>query len=120
MRKADAAKTTRARDLRRASSEAELKLWRGLRGRRLADFKFVRQAPIGPYFADFVCRERRLVVEVDGATHAGDEQIASDLRREEALARLGYRVLRVGNLDVYENLDGVLETVLAALNQRAG
>ena len=80
----------------------------------------MRQASIGPFFADFLCRERRLVIEVDGATHASEDQVAYDLRRETVLIRLGYRVLRVGNLDIYENLDGVLETILAALNHRGG
>ena len=117
MREADPKKTERARNLRRASSEAELTLWGALRGRRLGDFKFVRQAAIGAFFADFLCRERRLIIEVDGATHASEAQIAYDLCREAELIRLGYCLLRVGNLDVYKNLDGVLETILAALTR---
>jgi very-short-patch-repair endonuclease len=97
-----------------------LKLWRALRGRRLADFKIARQAPIGPFFADFACRERRLVIEVDGATHTSDDQAAFDLSREAALIRLCDRVLRLGNFDVFPNLEGGLEAIFGALNEQAG
>ena len=69
--------TNRARALRRDASAAERKLWRSLRGRLLDGHKFVRQEQIGPYYADFACREVKLVVEVDGATHAADEEIAA-------------------------------------------
>ena len=78
----------------------------------------MRQEPVGPYFADFCCREERLIVEVDGATHSTDAERAHDSRREAFLRDLGYRVLRVHNVEVYENLDGSLETILAALENR--
>ncbi|MBB4196927.1 very-short-patch-repair endonuclease [Rhodoblastus sphagnicola] len=84
-------------------------------GRRLAGFKFVRQENIGPYFADFLCREHRLIVEIDGATHSTDDEIASDRRREAFLREKGFRLLRVTNDDVFNNLDGVCETILAVL-----
>ena len=61
--------TRRAQLLRKTPSEAEKRLWGFLRDRRLNDCKFVRQAPLGPYFADLLCRERKLIVEVDGVTH---------------------------------------------------
>ena len=111
--------TRRARSLRRAETEAERRLWRRLRGRGLNGLKFVRQELIGPYFADFVCREEKLVVEVDGATHATDEEIAGDERRSAFLASLGYRVVRVVNDDVYSNIEGALETILAAIERRS-
>ena len=107
----------RARGLRRDQTRAEALLWRALRGRALGGFKFVRQEPIGPYFADFVCRERKLVVEIDGATHATDEEVRSDAFRTEALRKHGYSVVRFVNEDVYRNLDGVLETILARLGE---
>jgi very-short-patch-repair endonuclease len=106
----------RARGLRREQTEAERRLWRKLRDRRLGGFKFVRQEPIGPFVADFVCRERALILEVDGATHSTDKEVASDAWRTAFLEREGYRVLRATNAEVYENLDGVLETILAALS----
>ena len=64
----------RARGLRQDQTEAERKLWRRLRNRTLGGFKFVRQEPIVPYFADFVCRDEKLIVEVDGATHSTDDE----------------------------------------------
>jgi very-short-patch-repair endonuclease len=73
----------RARALRRPSTRAEFVLWRHLRDRQVAGCKFVRQEPIGPYFADFVCRERHLVVVVDGGQHADS---AGDAVRDAAIA----------------------------------
>ncbi len=117
MRDADILTTARARELRQKPSNAERLLWGALRGRRLAAYKFVRQAPVRPFFADFLCRKHMLIVEVDGATHSTEEQISYDRRREAVLRELGYRVVRVGNMDVYENLEGVVETVFAALTE---
>ena len=96
------------------STDAERKLWFALRDRRLGGFKFVRQEAIGPFVADFVCRERNIVIEVDGGQHADN---ARDLRRDAYLAGEGYRVLRFWNNDVLANRDGVLLTILEALNQ---
>src|SRR5271170_7393127 len=76
MRGAKIAKTDLARRLRRSSTVAEKRLWKYLRSRALLGFKFVRQEPIGPYIMDFVCRERRLVIEVDGGQHATDKRDA--------------------------------------------
>jgi very-short-patch-repair endonuclease len=73
----------RARARRRHQTEAERRMWRLLRGRRLGDFKFVRQEPIAVYFADFVRREQKLVVETDGATHPSDDELRQDARRSE-------------------------------------
>ena len=105
----------RARAHRREQTPAEARLWRYLRDRRLQSFKFVRQEPTGPFIADFVCREARLVVEVDGATHSTDEEIAYDQRREAYFKKAGYRVVRVQNDDVYRNLHDVLATIVAGL-----
>ena len=112
--------TRRAQLLRKTPSEAEKRLWGSLRDRRLNDCKFVRQAPLGPYFADFLCRERKLIVEVDGVTHGDDHQLAHDARRTRYLESQGYRVLRVWNIEVLTNLDGVLTTILMALDTPAG
>ncbi len=117
MRGPDNAKTLRARHLRREGSQAERLLWRALRAKRLGGCKFVRQEPIGPFFVDFVCRARKLVIEIDGATHTTEHELDGDSRREALLRRLGYRVVRAGNIEIYQNLDGVVETILAALEQ---
>ncbi|MGE0259546.1 MAG: endonuclease domain-containing protein [Alphaproteobacteria bacterium] len=104
--------TGRARALRRRSTRAELLLWRHLRDRQLAGFKFVRQEPIGPYFADFVCRDLRLVIEVDGGQHADS---ATDGERDAMMRNLGYRTIRVWNNDVLNNIEGVLEMLKSEL-----
>ena len=105
--------------MRKAQTDAEAVVWRRLRRRGLNGLKFVRQEPIGPYFADFACREERLVVEVDGATHSTEDEIAHDRRRMAFLYARGYRVVRVTNEEVSRNLDGALESILAATQQRA-
>ncbi len=109
--------TKRARALRRATTSAERKIWAGLRNRGLGGYKFVRQEPIGPYYADFVCRDARLIVEIDGATHSTEEELARDRLREDFLRAQGYRILRFNNADVYEQADRVFDTILVALAQ---
>jgi very-short-patch-repair endonuclease len=106
--------TGRARGLRRRSTRAESVLWRHLRDRQLAGFKFVRQEPIGPYFADFVCREWHLVVEVDGGQHADS---AADAIRDAMMRKLGYRMIRVWNNDVLNNIEGVLQMLTSELEK---
>ena len=108
----------RARSLRRGQTPAEQRLWGYLRGRRLGGHKFARQVPVGPYIADFVCRERKLVVEVDGATHSEDAEIAYDARRDRFLKAEGFRIVRVLNDDVYRRLDDVLDMILMGLEGR--
>jgi very-short-patch-repair endonuclease len=107
----------RARSLRRDMTSAERKLWRALRGHGLAGLHFRRQAPCGPYIADFLCHAARLVVEVDGATHSTDDEIARDRRRDAWFAENGFRVLRFTNAEVYDNLDGVLETIFSKVRE---
>ena len=110
--------TNRSRSLRSATTSAELKLWSRLRNRQLGGFKFVRQEAIGAYFADFVCREANLVIEVDGGTHGEPHEVENDAVRTDTIEALGYRIMRVWNGDVYENPDGVLDMILAALEKR--
>jgi very-short-patch-repair endonuclease len=105
----------RARSLRRADIPAEDRLWNNLRGRRLQNFKFVRQAPIGPFIVDFLCREARLIVEVDGATHSEDHEIAYDRRRDAYLKAEDYRIVRVLNDDVYKHMNDMLDMILMGL-----
>ena len=101
----------RSRALRAAQTDAEARLWYRLRDRRLARWKFRRQHPIGGYVVDFVTLDGKLIVEVDGATHSTDAALRHDARRTEILNAQGFEVLRVTNIDVYENLEGVLETI---------
>jgi very-short-patch-repair endonuclease len=112
MRAANESKTQRARGLRRKATEAEKALWYRLRSRSLDGYKFVRQEPIGPYTVDLICRERRLVIEVDGGQHAENSH---DVIRDKWLTDHNYRILRFWNNDVLGNLAGVLETIATAL-----
>ncbi len=107
-----------ARAQRREMTRAETLLWGALRGRRLGDFKFRRQAPIGPYFADFVCLEKRLIVEADGRTHETSEAAARDAARDQRLRREGYHVLRFHDDAIIGGLELVIGQILRAL--RAG
>jgi very-short-patch-repair endonuclease len=116
MRSAKVTKTAVARRLRKNSTFAERRLWKYLRSRGLGDFKFVRQEPIGPYIVDFVCRERRLVIEIDGGQHATS---ARDVVRDRWLADHRYRVLRFWNNEVLGNIEGVWETIFAAASAEA-
>ncbi|MDI3469453.1 MAG: hypothetical protein OJF62_001516 [Pseudolabrys sp.] len=100
-----------SRKLRTSQTSAEAKLWQALRARRLSNWKFRRQHKIDRYIADFVTIDGKLVIEVDGATHSTDAERRSDLIRTRELEHCGFHVLRVSNIDVYENLDGVLEAI---------
>jgi very-short-patch-repair endonuclease len=98
------------------ATDAELALWRRLRSRSLDGHKFVRQEPVGPYTVDFICREARLIIEVDGGQHADNRH---DVVRDQWLTSHNYRVLRFWNNDVLGNVlgnvVGVLETIATAL-----
>lgn len=106
---------SRARGLRRDTTNAERKLWPALKQLSLNGSHFRRQATIGPYFADFACHALRLVIEIDGGQH---NESASDAARTRYLEAQGYRVLRFWNNDVLNTTDGVIETICAAIAER--
>jgi very-short-patch-repair endonuclease len=95
----------------------EAKLWNALRQLRALGHHFRRQVPVGRYYADFCCHKRCLIIEVDGDSHGSEQAIAHDAARDAFLRREGYRVLRVTNLDVMRNLDGVTTEILILLDQ---
>jgi very-short-patch-repair endonuclease len=103
-----------AKRLRRDATDAERRLWYRLRNRQLGGFKFRRQETIGRCVADFACAECRLVVEADGGQHSHD----ADRERTAYLNSLGWEVLRFWNSDILQNMDGVLETILRACEER--
>ena len=107
--------TVRVRSLRNAGNQAEALLWEELKDRRLGGYKFVRQFPLGPYVADFLCRERKLVVELDGSQHAGR---TSDRLRDTYMVNSGYSVLRFWSHEVATQRRAICETILAALNKQ--
>jgi very-short-patch-repair endonuclease len=115
LRGKDERRAERARALRRALTPAESALWTRLRDRQLGGYKFARQESIDRYYVDFVCREQRLIIELDGGQHSDRPE---DTRRDSELCALGYRVIRIWNNDVIENLDGVLQTLLSELEKR--
>ena len=106
----------RARNLRKAMTPQEVKLWVHLRSWRSRGFHFRRQAPRDGYILDFVCLRSRLIVEVDGSQHNFDDHAARDNKRDRHFIRSGFHVLRFWNNEVDKNLRGVLEAIDAALN----
>ena len=105
-----------ARKLRRELTDAEKLLWSRLRARQIANAKFRKQAPVDTFVADFLCHEVRLIIEVDGGQHSGNEV---DKARTRILEDGGFSVLRYWNNDIFENLEGVLEDIRqAVLNAR--
>jgi very-short-patch-repair endonuclease len=110
-----AGQTKRARDLRRQENPAEASMWTVLKDRQLGGHKFVRQLPIGPFYADFVCRSVRLVLEIDGSQHVDSDY---DRRRDQFMAAKGYAVLRIPSALVLRQRREVCDTILAAVDGR--
>ena len=109
--------TTRARQLRKNSADAERALWKRLRNKQLLGCKFKRQAPIGRYIADFACFSRNLIVELDGGQHLAQEEY--DAERSEWLRSQGFRVLRFWNNDALADTDSVLERIMLELGEES-
>jgi len=111
------AQRARAKQLRRTMTRAETVLCRHLKAHRLARLSFRRQTPIGNYIADFVAHSCKLIVEVDGESHDFEERHRHDERRDRWFASRGYHVLRFTNDDVFQNLEGVVSSILQAAEQ---
>ncbi|MBQ0773006.1 MAG: endonuclease domain-containing protein [Sphingomonadales bacterium] len=105
--------TNRARSLRNAATPAERELWKYLSKRQVGGLKFSRQMPVGPYYADFLCRELGLIIEIDGYSH--ETQQSYDAKRSRDLVDHGYRVLRFTNDDVLSNVEGVIRQIEMAV-----
>lgn len=108
---------TSARALRANLTDAEKKLWAHLR-RKALGFRFRRQHPIGPYIVDFICLERRLIIEADGGQH-NESQAMKDAIRTAWLNKRNYSVLRFWNNDILTNIEGVIEEIRSALDPDA-
>src|SRR5438067_8513151 len=111
----DEVRRGRAGALRDRQQPAEKYLWQALRQLPVQGSHFRRQVPIGPYIVDFACLAARLIIELDGGQHSRDDVAAQDRKRQLWLEAEGYRVLRFWNSDLGDNLEGVVETILAAL-----
>ena len=105
-------KYLKARSLRKNSTPQELTLWNLLRNRKINGIKFIRQYPIGPYIADFVCRKKKLVIELDGGQHNEIKNIEYDNKRSEYIESLGYKVIRFWNNEIDNNIEGVCEKLV--------
>ena len=108
---------TNARRMRKALTEAELKVWNELRAHRLMGLSFRRQLPIAGYIVDFACPSRKLVVELDGSQHGEDGGILRDAIRTEHLEKLGWTVLRFWNDDVLKDIDNVCLHILKIVGE---
>ena len=103
-----------SRFLRKNMTDAEQLLWKHLRLRQILRYKFRRQAPIGKYIVDFVCFEKKIIIELDGGQHNFEKQ--KDLSRDAWLRSQGFRILRFWNNDVMQNCGGVLQEVLKQID----
>lgn len=97
-----------ARMLRKKSTKAEKILWNVLRNRKFNNLKIRRQHPIGKYVVDFFCHEKKLIIEVDGEIHDNNKQKEYDTIRQTELENSGYRIVRISNKEVFDDVKGVL------------
>ena len=111
--------TQRARQLRQQETWAEKLVWRWLRDRRFADYKFRRQHPLGDYYLDFFCEEARLNIELDGSQHGFPGQRQHDLQREKFLQSNGIKTLRFWNSHLRRNAQSIRDTIFNELQARA-
>ena len=98
--------------LRKNQTPSEVKLWQALRDRGIGNLKFRRQHRIGNYIVDFCCREKKLVIEVDGGHHNDPQFQLMDEQRQKFIERQGFKVVRFWNDDINGNLEGVVEEIL--------
>ena len=100
-----------AKEMRSNMTPAETKMWRILRGKRFQDLKYKRQVLIGNYIVDFLCEDKKIIIEIDGGQHNEELNIQSDKNRTRYLENNGYKVLRFWNNEVMKNIDGVMEVI---------
>jgi very-short-patch-repair endonuclease len=108
---------TNAKRMRKKLTDAELKLWNAIRAHRLMGLGFRRQVPIAGYIADFACSTHHLIVEVDGAQHGNDDDLAYDMSRTSRLEQDGWTVLRFWNDDVLTDIDNVCLHILKTVGE---
>ena len=108
-------KLAQIRQLRTNMTKQERKLWQIIRKRAINQYRFRRQFPIGNYIVDFICREKKLVIEIDGGQHNEPDKIKYDDERTYYIEAQGYRVIRFWNNDIDSNIEGVYLEILKAL-----
>ena len=109
-------KTILARNLRKNATIQERRLWNLLKNRQFHNLKFKRQQPIGDYIVDFICKEAKIIIEIDGGQHNEPENIEYDKTRNKYLNNLGYKVIRFWNNEIYENIEGVVLRLREEIN----
>jgi very-short-patch-repair endonuclease len=109
----------RRRELRSFPTPAEVLLWKHLRRKQLLGKKFRRQYSVAQYVLDFYCVECNLAIELDGAPHYGILREGYEAERSEFLSRQGIEILRFENRVLYQNIEGVLETIREAVRRTA-
>ena len=107
--------TEKARNLRKNMTKQERIVWRFLRNRSVNGHKFRLQYPIGNYIVDFICNEKKLIIEIDGGQHNDDKHIRYDQERTKYLETKGYKVIRFWNSDIENNIEGVYQEILKYL-----
>ena len=105
-----------ARNLRKNSTIQERRLWNLLKNRQFHNLKFKHQQPISDYIVDFICKEAKIIIEIDGGQHNEPENIEYDKTRTEYLNTLGYKVIRFWNNEIYENIEGVVLRLKKEIN----
>ena len=110
-------KYIKARTLRKNSTIHENIIWNLIRNRQLNGLKFVRQYPIGKYIVDFACRDKKIVIELDGGQHNNEFNIIYDEERIKYIESLGYKVFRFWNNEIDSNIEGVYEKLLEITNE---
>jgi len=108
-------KILRAKELRGNMPKAEVKLWYAINSNQLG-VKFRRQRPIGPYYVDFICLEKKLIIELDGDQHALDKNVEYDNLRTDYLEKQEYKVVRIPNRYIYNSLDDVITHLQKIVN----
>jgi len=109
---------TIAKELRKAQTRAEKLLWENVRNRKLNGYKIRRQYPINnSYIADFYCASKRLIIEIDGGIHERKDIKENDKIREQFIKEWGYRIIRFSNKQVFEELNKVLQDIVAELKK---
>ena len=107
-----------AKHMRKNLTDSEQAIWQKIRMKQLCGFQFYRQRPVGNYILDFYCSKAKLAIEIDGGQHNRKDDILNDAEREAYLERKGIKVLRFSNLDVMNNISGVLESILNELGNQ--
>ena len=108
-----------AKAMRKAMTDAELKLWNAVRAHRLMDLGFRRQFPIGNFIVDFACPQKRIIVELDGSQHNEPDALRYDMARTGFLEKSGWTVLRFANDDVLNDIDGVCQHIIITATERS-